>query len=214
MTRLVFIGMGGNILDVVDAVVAANAVRPAYEMLGYLGAECEDAPCGLKRLGDLQDAASMPEDVRFIGFPGVSPGGYARLPEAIAGIGLPSERYAAIVHPRAYVSPQSTVGPGTAILAGTTLGARVAIGRHNLILQNVGLSHDDVISDYCCLAVGVSFSGRVRLETNCYVGTNATVVNGVTVGAGSLIGCGAVVRHDVPPGEVWVGNPARLLRRA
>jgi len=38
------------------------------------------------------------------------------------------------------------------------------------------------------------------------------VREGVTVGAWSLIGMGSVVLRDVPPGEVWIGGPARFLR--
>ena len=49
------------------------------------------------------------------------------------------------------------------------------------------------------------------------VGQNVTVghqvmLHGCTIGDESLIGMGAVVLKDVPPGEVWVGNPARRLR--
>ena len=36
----------------------------------------------------------------------------------------------------------------------------------------------------------------------------------VTVGAWSLVGMGSVVLGDVPPAEIWAGNPARLLRKA
>ena len=121
-------------------------------------------------------------------------------------------RFATIVHPHAFVSPQSTVGQGSVVLAGTTVGAFVSIGDHVIILQNVGLSHDDVIEDYSCLAVGVSFSGSVRVGRNCFLGTNSTII-GATVGEGSMVGAGALIRHDVPAGEVWVGNPGRLLRK-
>jgi len=43
------------------------------------------------------------------------------------------------------------------------------------------------------------------------VGANATVLPGRAVGDWAVIGAGAVVTHDVPLGEVWVGNPARPL---
>ena len=38
------------------------------------------------------------------------------------------------------------------------------------------------------------------------------VREGVTVGVWSLVGMGSVVLRDMPPGEVWVGGPARFLR--
>lgn len=41
--------------------------------------------------------------------------------------------------------------------------------------------------------------------------TNAVICPGVTIGDGAIIGAGAVVTHDVPPWEVWAGNPARKI---
>ena len=39
----------------------------------------------------------------------------------------------------------------------------------------------------------------------------AMIGPGVTIGARAVIGMGAVVTKDVPDGETWVGNPARLI---
>jgi serine O-acetyltransferase len=35
----------------------------------------------------------------------------------------------------------------------------------------------------------------------------------VRIGRGAIVGANAVVLHDVPPGAVVVGIPARILRR-
>lgn len=40
------------------------------------------------------------------------------------------------------------------------------------------------------------------------IGANATIMAGVVIGADAIVGAGSVVTHDVPPGEVWAGNPA------
>ena len=212
MQKLVFLGIGGNNSDILDAVFEINAIRPTYQVLGYVTPDGQPYQVGgLPCLGSFQTIRSLPEDVQITGF-SFGPGSFRTWPDTVAGLGLPSERFATIIHPRAYVSPQSQVGRGTVILAGTTVGAFVTIGDHVPILQNVGLSHDDVIEDFSCLAVGVSFSGSVRVGGNCFLGTNSTII-GATIGPGSLIGAGTLIRQDVPPNEIWVGNPGRFLRK-
>lgn len=56
----------------------------------------------------------------------------------------------------------------------------------------------------------------VIIEDNVHVARGCIILRGVRVGAGSILGAGAVVRADVPPGTVMIGNPARAAawRRA
>jgi len=37
-------------------------------------------------------------------------------------------------------------------------------------------------------------------------------LNNIKIGAGAIIGAGAVVLHDVLPGQTVVGNPARVIK--
>ena len=211
MQKLVFLGIGSNNSDILDAVMEINALEPTYEVLGYVTRNGEPVnKGGLKHLGDFDTVRDLPEDVQITGF-AFGPGSYHAWPGTVAGLALPRERFATIVHPHAFVSPQSTVGRGSVILAGTTVGAFVTIGDHVIILQNVGLSHDDVIEDYTCLAVGVSFSGRTG-GTKLFPG-NELHDNRRNDRRGNMVGAGTLIRHDVPAGEVWVGNPGRYLRK-
>lgn len=34
----------------------------------------------------------------------------------------------------------------------------------------------------------------------------------VTIGKGAIIGAGSVVTKDIPPYQVWAGNPARYIK--
>jgi acetyltransferase-like isoleucine patch superfamily enzyme len=45
------------------------------------------------------------------------------------------------------------------------------------------------------------------------IGANSTLLPGVVIGENALVGAGSVVAHDVPPGAVVVGNPARVIRQ-
>ncbi len=48
------------------------------------------------------------------------------------------------------------------------------------------------------------------LRRGASIGANATVLCGLEIGAGAMIGAGSVVTKNVPAGELWIGNPARV----
>lgn len=52
----------------------------------------------------------------------------------------------------------------------------------------------------------------IVIEDNVWIGGGATILQGVTVGADSVVAAGAIVSHDVPPGTVVGGVPARVIR--
>ena len=109
------------------------------------------------------------------------------------------------------------------------------IGEHVYVGNNV------CIGAYCKIQFGVFIPAGVILEDRVFVGPNATFTNGkyptinevhsktlvcsgavicagavilpgIIIGAGSVIGAGAVVTKSIPPWEIWVGNPAKLLK--
>lgn len=52
----------------------------------------------------------------------------------------------------------------------------------------------------------------IVLEDNCWVGFDAVILPGVRLGQGCIVGSKSIVRTDVPPYAVVVGNPARIIR--
>ncbi len=52
-----------------------------------------------------------------------------------------------------------------------------------------------------------------KVADNVSIGSNVTILGGITIGKGAAIGAGSVVTKNVPAGELWVGNPARFLRK-
>ncbi|MEU9391045.1 acetyltransferase [Streptomyces sp. NPDC048324] len=211
MTGLVIIGAGGFARE------TAQAVRDAggFELLGHLddntalhGTEVDGVPV----LGgcDLIQRLPAARAVVCVG----NPRDYAARARLVRRLALPADRYATVIHPTASVARSSRVGPGSVLLAHCALTAAVRVGAHVAVMPQVVLTHDDVVEDFATLASGVRLGGGARLERGAYVGSGALVREGTTVGAWSLIGMGSAVLGDVPPGEVWVGSPARRLRAA
>ncbi|MBC6935210.1 MAG: acyltransferase [Chloroflexi bacterium] len=57
---------------------------------------------------------------------------------------------------------------------------------------------------------GITADG-ITIEDDVWLGSNATVVDGVTIGRGSIVGAGAVVTKDIPPYSIAVGVPAKVV---
>lgn len=79
------------------------------------------------------------------------------------------------------------------------------------VMKGCHVGHDAVIGDDCELAPHVIIGGYAVIQRGVRIGMGAIIRNRVIVGAGARIGMGAVVTKDVPPGETWVGNPARNI---
>ncbi|MFJ3803582.1 acetyltransferase [Streptomyces sp. NPDC090088] len=211
MTGLVIVGAGGFARETAQA--AADAGE--FKLLGHL----DDNPAlhgtdvdGVPVLGgcDLVHELTGARVVICVG----NPRDYAARARLVRRLALPADRYATVIHPTASVSATSEVGPGTVLLAHCALTAAVRVGAHVAVMPQVVLTHDDVVEDFATLTSGVRLGGGVRLERGAYVGSGALVREGTTVGAWSLVGMGSAVLGDIPPGEVWVGSPARRLRAA
>ncbi|MEV4757168.1 acyltransferase [Micromonospora sp. NPDC049559] len=53
----------------------------------------------------------------------------------------------------------------------------------------------------------------IELAANVWVGAGALVMKGVRIGRDSVVGAGTVVRADVPPRVVVIGNPQQIVKR-
>lgn len=98
-------------------------------------------------------------------------------------------------------------GGGTVIIgdhSSTASGAKIIGGMPDISYLHLSAAEP---AELCHVIRRVTTIGEYVL-----IGTNAVVLPGVTIGDGAIIGAGAVVTKDVPPWEIWVGNPARFLK--
>jgi acetyltransferase-like isoleucine patch superfamily enzyme len=107
------------------------------------------------------------------------------------------------------------------------LGRRVYVGPYSVLYGHGGLEigAHTLIGPHCCLLSSnhtvpaldrlISFESDkllpTRIEADVWLGAGVTVLGGVTIGAGCVVGAGAVVTHDLPPGAIAHGVPARIF---
>lgn len=121
------------------------------------------------------------------------------------------------------------IGTFVEVQKGATIGRRCKISSHSFICEGVE------IEDHVFVGHGVMFTNTVvpravnatgglqteadwqlvktRIEQGASIGSGSVILCGITIGRDAMVGAGAVVTRSIPPGELWVGNPARFLRK-
>ncbi len=51
------------------------------------------------------------------------------------------------------------------------------------------------------------------IEDGVSIGAGAIILGGIRISKNAMIGAGSIVTKDVPENELWVGNPARFVRK-
>ncbi len=119
------------------------------------------------------------------------------------------------------------IGDNVSIGTLSVIEHHVEIGNNVRIHTQAFIPEFSVLEDGCWIGPNVVLTNaRYPLSPNAKetlagpvirrgakIGANATLLPGVVVGENALVGAGAVVSHDVPPGAVVVGNPARVIRQ-
>ena len=115
----------------------------------------------------------------------------------------------------AIFGPEPWSGPGAEVgnfaeLKNTRLGARVK-------QHHVSYLGDAELGERTNVGAGTitaNWDGRTKNRTTigagAFLGVDTMLVAPVEVGDGAMTGAGAVVTHDVPPGKLAVGVPARI----
>ncbi len=136
-----------------------------------------------------------------------------KLQDQLDLVGFP---VATIVAKGAWLSPSASLGAGSVLMPNSTVGAESQVGRGVIVNTNASVDHDCEIADFAHIAPGGHLAGNVIVESEVFCGVGTSVIPHKRIGACATVGAGAVVVRDVPPGECWVGCPARplqLLRR-
>lgn len=106
-------------------------------------------------------------------------------------------------------------GLGANVTVHSSVNGSVKIGSNVLIAGHVylgGGQYHTARTDISIAEQGHIEGLRLEIGDNCWIGANATVVNGVTVGRDAIIAAGAVVTKDVPPFAIVGGVPAKVIR--
>jgi sugar O-acyltransferase (sialic acid O-acetyltransferase NeuD family) len=213
--QLLIVGCGGFGIETIELVRRINASGGAIEIVGMADDDTSlhgDDRLGVPILGPIDEVVRDHEGVSIVLTIG-SPSSFDVRQRIVDRLDVDDERYAILVHPTAVVPESANLGVGSIVQANVVLTADVVVGRHVLIMPSVVLTHGDRVDDFATLASGVLVAGEVQIGSGAYIGAGSLIRERLRIGDDSLVGMGATVLESVPSGEVWVGTPARPLRR-
>ena len=113
------------------------------------------------------------------------------------------------------------IGPFVEVQKNVTIGENSRIQSHSFICEgvdigkNVFIGHNvNTINDNLPKVNNENWVvEKITIRDNVSIGTGSTIMGNVTIGENSIIGANSLVTTDVPYNEVWVGSPAKFLRK-
>jgi acetyltransferase-like isoleucine patch superfamily enzyme len=122
------------------------------------------------------------------------------------------------------IREECEIGDDVSVWSNSVVDYGCRIGDRVKIHSNCYVAQFTEIDDDAFLAPGVMIANDLypgspesamhmsgpSIGAGAQIGVNATVLPYLRIGAGTVVGAGAVVTHDLPPGSVAYGSPARV----
>lgn len=125
-----------------------------------------------------------------------------------------------------HLAPGSKIGIGTVVInpKGIHVGQRSVINENCLLDGRGGLviGCDTSISAFTRILSASHkvnsgnfqyYARRTRIGSHVWIGTGATILDGSQVKDFAVIGAGAVFKGDAEEGDIYVGNPAKCIKK-
>lgn len=113
------------------------------------------------------------------------------------------------------------IGPFVELQKNVVVGENSRVQSHSFICEgvdigkNVFIGHNvNTINDNLPKVNNKNWViEKIIIKDNASIGTASTIMGNVTIGENSIIGANSLVITDIPDNEVWVGSPAKFLRK-
>lgn len=125
------------------------------------------------------------------------------------------------------VFPEAQIGENCNICSHCLIENDVKIGNNCTIKCGVQIWDGIELEDNVMVGANTTFTNdkfprsknkewvllKTKVCKGASIGAGSTILPGLTIGEYAMVGAGSVVTKNIPAGELWVGNPAKFLRK-
>lgn len=194
-------GFGGHARSVGDIALAAG-----FQKLVFIDAAVRQG----ESFGEFPALATLPDELEagWVAFPALGDGHRRR--ELYNAISLLQP---ALIAPTASIGRFSEIADAVLVAQQAHVGPLVQLECGVIVNSGAVVDHETRVGAFSHIAVNATVAGRCRIGANVFVGAGATLIDGIRIVDGVTVGAGATVTGDIVEPGVYVGSPARLVRR-
>lgn len=125
------------------------------------------------------------------------------------------------------VMPDAKIGENCNICSHCFIENNVIIGNRCTIKCGVQIWDGIELEDDVFIGSNVTFTNDkyprsqnpdwqllgIKVCRGATIGAGSTLLPGITIGEDAMVGAGSVVTKDIPANELWIGNPAKFIKK-
>ena len=129
-------------------------------------------------------------------------------------IKIPNSKLVSLIHPSVnFYKNTLNIGKNVIICSNVSISTDVKLESGVKIMANAFIGHNSILKKKSFISASATIGGNVIIDENAFIGLNSTIIENCTVGKNSILGAGSVLASKIKKNEIFIGNPARYLKK-
>lgn len=113
------------------------------------------------------------------------------------------------INAHCFIENEVVIGDNVTLKCGVYLWDGITLGNNVFVGPNVTFTNDK----YPRSKQYPTEYQRTIIEDGVSLGAGSIILGGIKIGKNSMIGAGSVVTKSIPENQLWVGNPAKFVKK-